>query len=246
MQMDERDVVLEGMANVRDLGGFRTRTGHLTQRNVFLRGDAPYRISDAARQQLMDAGLRTVIDMRYTHEVVRRPNRFAGVPVVDFRHIPLYVETSYMGMIRQFRDLGGWYCTILDQGSVPIRTIIDVLAAAEGTCLIHCYIGKDRTGIMSALLLDLVGVSTEDIIADYVRSHHKLQAIHAELQSVRPFFVSKSQFENIIAAKHEYISTMLSHIAHTYTNAEGYLLSIGVTPAEIVKLRQKLLAPALT
>lgn len=241
--MDERDIVLEGMVNVRDLGGFRTRTGQTTRFNVFLRGDAPYRITDDARQRIVNAGLRTVIDMRYAHEVARRPNRFSALTPVEFHHIPLYVETSYMGMIRQFRDLGGWYCTILDQGNVPIRAIVEVLAAAQGTCLVHCYIGKDRTGIMSALLLNLVGVSTADIIADYVRSQQNLQIIHAELQTVRPFFVSKSQFEKIIAAKHEYIATMMTHIAQNYTDAEGYFTSIGVTAVDIAKIRHKLVGP---
>jgi hypothetical protein len=105
--MRNRDIDIEGMVNVRDLGGFRTRTGQTTRHGVFVRGDAPYRISDRSRQQMIDRGLQTVIDMRYAHELAQRPNRFAGHPQVDFKHIPLYVETSYMGMIRQFRDLVG-------------------------------------------------------------------------------------------------------------------------------------------
>ena len=242
--MRDRDIVLEGMVNVRDLGGFRTATGQTTRYNVFLRGDAPYRISDGARQRIVDAGLRTVIDMRYAHELAQRPNRFAGFPSVDFRHIPLYVETSYMGMIRQFRDLGGWYCTIIDQGNKPIFDILEVLARAEGSCLLHCYIGKDRTGIISALLLNVVGVSTEDIIEDYLLSQKKLQAIHAEIQSVRPFFVPKAQFESLIAAKREYITTLMAHISNTYTNAEGYMHAIGVTDETIAQIRHKLIEPA--
>ena len=241
--MHERDVLLDGMVNVRDLGGFRTKTGQTTRYNVFLRGDAPYRISDSARHRVVEQGLHTVIDMRYAHEVAQRPNRFAGYPGVDFYHIPLYVETTYMGMIRQFRDLGGWYCTILDQGGNPIRDILHVLARAEGVCLLHCYIGKDRTGIVSALLLNVVGVSEADIIADYLQSQENLRAIHAELEGVRPFFVTKSQFENIIAAKQEYITALLAHLSQKYTDAEGYMRAIGVLEEDIATLRQKLIVP---
>ena len=230
---------------MRDLGGFRTKTGQMTRYRVFLRGDAPYRISDRARQQSIDAGLTTVIDMRYAHEVAQRPNRFAGQPQLDLHHVPLYVETSYMGMIRQFRDLGGWYCTIVDQGGDPIRAIVAILAKAQATSLLHCYIGKDRTGIMSALILNLVGVADADIIADYVESQQNLKAIDADIQSTRPFFVPKAQFANIIAAKSEYITTLLSHLSLTYTDAAGYMRNIGVTEEEIAMIRNKLLGPAV-
>lgn len=239
--MRNRDIDIEGMVNVRDLGGFRTRTGQTTRHGVFVRGDAPYRISDRSRQQIIDRGLQTVIDMRYAHELAQRPNRFAGHPQVDFKHIPLYVETSYMGMIRQFRDLGGWYGTILDQGGVPIQTILGILAHAPATTLIHCFIGKDRTGIMTALLLNLVGVSDADIIDDYIQSQQNLQAISADIQSVRPFFVPKAQFENLIAAKHEYIDALLAHLATNYTDAAGYMQSIGVADEDVAAIRAKLL-----
>jgi protein-tyrosine phosphatase len=179
--------------------------------------------------------------MRYAHELAQRPNRFAGHPQVDFKHIPLYVETSYMGMIRQFRDLGGWYGTILDQGGVPIQTILGILAHAPATTLIHCFIGKDRTGIMTALLLNLVGVSDADIIDDYIQSQQNLQAISADIQSVRPFFVPKAQFENLIAAKHEYIDALLAHLATNYTDAAGYMQSIGVADEDVAAIRAKLL-----
>jgi protein-tyrosine phosphatase len=241
--MHERDVLLEGMVNVRDLGGFRTKTGQTTRYNVFLRGDAPYRISDSARHRVVEQGLHTVIDMRYAHEVAQRPNRFAGYPDVDFHHIPLYVETTYLGMIRQFRDLGGWYCTILDQGGTPIRNILGVLSRAEGVCLLQCYLGKDRTGILSALLLNVVGVSEADIIADYLQSQENLRVIHEEIQSVRPFFVTKPQFENIISAKREYITALLAHLSQKYSDAEGYMRAIGVLEEDIAILRQKLIVP---
>jgi protein-tyrosine phosphatase len=242
--MRDRDIDIEGMVNVRDLGGLRTRTGQVTKHGVIVRGDAPHRISNRSRQQMIDRGLQTVIDMRYAHELAQRPNRFAGHPQVDFKHIPLYVETSYMGMIRQIRDLGGWYCTIIDQGGVPIRTILRTLAHAPGTTLLHCYIGKDRTGILTALLLQLVGVSDEDIVDDYAQSHQNVQAINDEIQSVRPFFVPKAQFENLIAAKHEYINTLLTHLATTYTDAAGYMQSIGVTNEEVAAIRAKLIDSA--
>jgi len=241
--MHERDVLLEGMVNVRDLGGFRTKTGQTTRYNVFLRGDAPYRISDSARHRVVEQGLHTVIDMRYAHEVAQRPNRFAGYPDVDFHHIPLYVETTYLGMIRQFRDLGGWYCTILDQGGTPIRNILGVLSRAEGVCLLQCYLGKDRTGILSALLLNVVGVSEADIISDYLQSQENLRVIHEEIQSVRPFFVTKLQFENIISAKREYITALLAHLSQKYSDAEGYMRAIGVLEEDIAILRQKLIVP---
>lgn len=236
-----RDVILEGMANVRDLGGIRTKSGQLTRSRVFLRGDAPYRISDEARQHIIDAGLTTVIDMRYPHEVAQRPNRFAGMPGVVFNNIPLYVETSYFAMIRQMRDVGSWYCTILDNGGPPMKDIFEALVRAQGTCLVHCYVGKDRTGIVSALLLELMGVSEEDVIEDYLISHDRLQNTLAEMASIRPFFVPKQQFEAIVATRLEYITTFMQHLRRTHTNAEGYLRSIGVSDEMMNQLRTKFL-----
>ena len=124
---------------------------------------------------------------------------------------------------------------------VPIRTILGILAHAPATTLLHCFIGKDRTGIMSALLLNLVGVSDTDIIDDYIQSQQNLQAISADIQSVRPFFVPKAQFENLIAAKHEYINTLLAHLVATYTDAAGYMQSIGVADDDVAAIRAKLL-----
>lgn len=234
-----RDIALEGMVNVRDLGGFRTKTGQLTKSRVFLRGDAPYRISDSARLHIIESGLTTVIDMRYPHEVAQRPNRFAGVSTVAFANIPLYVETTFFAMIRQMRDIGQWYCTILDSGGPPIKDIITALAQAEGMCLIHCYLGKDRTGIVSALLLDLVGVAEEDIVADYMLTYERLLPMKDELAVIRPFFVSKPQFEAIMDTRIEYITTFFEHMRRNYTNAEGFFRAIGVSEDVVTMLRTK-------
>jgi protein-tyrosine phosphatase len=120
---------------------------------------------------------------------------------------------------------------------------LHVLARAEGVCLLHCYIGKDRTGIVSALLLNVVGVSEADIISDYLQSQENLRVIHEEIQSVRPFFVTKLQFENIISAKREYITALLAHLSQKYSDAEGYMRAIGVLEEDIAILRQKLIVP---
>jgi protein-tyrosine phosphatase len=238
-----RDIALEGMLNVRDLGGFRTKSGQLTRSRVFLRGDAPYRISDSARQHIIDSGLTAVIDMRYPHEVAQRPNRFAHVDGVAFEIIPLYVETSFFSMIRQLRDGGSWYCSILDNGGDPIRKIITAMAQADGMCLLHCYLGKDRTGIVTALLLELMGVHEDDIIADYMVTQERLLPVQPELASIRPFFVSKAQFEAIMDTRLDYITTLLQHLHRTHNTAEDYVRSIGVDDAVIAALRQKFLEP---
>ncbi|MDL1902774.1 tyrosine-protein phosphatase, partial [Anaerolineae bacterium CFX9] len=153
-----RHIMLEGAYNVRDLGGLSTSYGE-TRRGVIFRADALHQLTEADQQVLRDKGVRTVIDLRHSTEIDAQPNVFANDETIRYFKIPIFRAAVSGHSEGHTPDLPAIYRYIIDECRISINEVLTTIADAKtGGVLFHCTAGKDRTGIITALLLDMVGV----------------------------------------------------------------------------------------
>jgi protein-tyrosine phosphatase len=236
-----RDVLLSGVYNVRDLGGLPQRDGGTTQRGVFLRGDSPHQLSLNAQHDLRERyQVQTVIDLRSMRESIKHPNPFGQDARVYYLNAPLQTTGLRMFDVRQITQLHLYYQNLIRTAHGPLREVFEALADAPATTYFHCRIGKDRTGIVSAMLLDLAGVSTDVIIDDYVQTTVNIVPLIAQYADERPFFIRKSLYEGLFEARAETMQSFLQYLQHHYGSVAGYLQHIGVDESRMAVLRHKL------
>ena len=161
---DGRHLRLPGTRNLRDVGGYPAGDGRRTRWRTLLRTDALDVIPDGSREALLDLGVRTVIDLRWPHELTDAPSVFATSNGVRYRSIPL-LENDPTPLI----GLAATYRYMLDERAPQLADVVRALLEPAGLpAVIGCAAGKDRTGVTIALLLSAVGVPTDVIVADYV------------------------------------------------------------------------------
>jgi protein-tyrosine phosphatase len=156
----DRVLVWDGCVNVRDLGGLLLQDGGETQFGVIVRADSVRGLTERGWQALLDYGVRHVIDLRRDAEVAADPPHSAPVPIT---RVPITPPEEWHSM-RQA------YVEQLAMSRAEFARAIDVLAGGEEPVVVHCAGGRDRTGLLVALLLDAAGVDREAIAADHARS----------------------------------------------------------------------------
>ena len=172
-----RHVLLDQLRNVRDLGGHQGRAGQLVRWNRVYRADNLARASRADLAVLADLGVRTVIDLRTERELVLEPPpTFPGAPV-EHHHLPVLRATwDEVGHepgpeVDPVDFLEARYLEMLVEGAPAIADALRIIAVpAAHPIVFHCALGKDRTGVLAAVLLSLLGVHDETIAADYALS----------------------------------------------------------------------------
>lgn len=221
--------------NLRDIGGYCSGDGRITRYLTFLRSDDLSNILPSELNLLKDKGLSTVIDLRTAKEAAERVHPCLSAPGIDYYNISLLADVS--GDLSQVENvtLGDTYVSMLENKE-GFRKVFKVLAAAKGTALFHCAAGKDRTGVVAALLLLLAGVAPVDIVTDYQIS----------FQNIKAFFDDKAMAEmqnimNFIRSDPENMELFIKALNEKYYGAEEYLLSAGVSPEELKRIREKFL-----
>jgi protein-tyrosine phosphatase len=168
-----RHVELETCCNFRDLGGYLTSDGRRTRWRVLFRADGLSQLSDADLEVLADLGVRNVIDLRTALEVETR-GRFPSGGAARYHHLPLTETLPGAEDVPQWEDTGfvaRRYVSMLDKGAPSVATALELLADPVNLpAVFHCTVGKDRTGVLAALVLGFLGVADQVIVEDYVLS----------------------------------------------------------------------------
>jgi protein-tyrosine phosphatase len=169
-----RDLVWDGCINVRDLGGHRTEDGRETRFGAVVRADSVRKLSPAGWEALVAHEIRTIVDLRFHSELEADPPLDLPVDVV---HVPVFPEPSpEWKEIDAIGDAAGpgaagiraVYGELLRRRPSGFAEAVTAVArATDGGVVVHCTAGKDRTGLVSALLLRLAGVPIDDIAVDY-------------------------------------------------------------------------------
>lgn len=228
--------------NARDLGGLATEAGKTTRWQALMRSDIVNRLTEEGRQALLDYGVRTIIDLRSPLETAEEPSLLASDGGVSYLNLPLEKYYPHVrALISQAETRGEVYAIILDHYPDAVTAVLQAIIEAEpGGILIHCQAGKDRTGIVSALLLRLVGVPVETVVADYTESQACLWPLYEKI-------VAEAGGEEEVdfwlkpTATEEMMIFMLDHLDSKYGGVESYLLASGLSAGEIDRLRSRLI-----
>lgn len=238
----QRHLALDGAYNIRDLGGYPTTSGCSIRWRTFLRADSLHKLTPPAQQALIDYGVRTVIDLRFDDECSAAPNVFAASDQVTYRNISLLADAAPTAGRPMLPDLESIYKHILDARQLALKTVFAVMAADACPVLIHCTAGKDRTGVVAALLLGLAGVDHATIAADYALTTHYAAPLLAELRAeAAAAGRDLSTIDPYLIAPPAAMLNTLIYLAEKYGGVPAYLRHIGLTDAQIVALRQQLL-----
>ena len=241
----KRRLEIEGANNVRDLGGYRTRSGSCTRWQRFLRADSLHRLSPDAQNLLLDYGVRKVIDLRRTNETVAEPNVFACSAGVKYHHLNMIGDED-LGIeplpeeAERPRQIAHSYCGFLDKCQVQVGRILETLVGSGNqAALYHCAGGKDRTGIISALLLGLAGVPEETIAADYGLTARYLVEPYLTSLEADPAIRTWSDYQREQCPL-ETMLLVLDHLERNYGGVEDYVRTVGLSEDQIGRLRDGL------
>ena len=241
MYQSLRRLSLTGAYNVRDLGGYRSLAGGSVCYGRFLRGDSLHDLTDGDVDLLLDYGVRTVIDLREPGESMQEPGRLNGDSGVVVHHVPLLAALAPALGGTLPTNLGETYLLCSRHCTTAIRAIFELLAGADGGVLFHCVVGKDRTGIVAALLLELAGVPREAILADYAASGAFLQPLVERLVRQYELDPATGVHPDFLVCEPANMARLLDTLNHEHGGAESYLRNLGVSEGALERLKSRIL-----
>jgi protein-tyrosine phosphatase len=242
----DRIIALEGAVNFRDLGGYQAADGMQTRWRTLFRADGLGELTEADLSVLRQLGIRTVIDLRSGSELERGRFDVEAHPVA-FHHFPFIDELpDAQDFDRRPGLLGTQYLEIVRDAGGQILAALDVLAAPDALpAVFHCTAGKDRTGVLSAVVLSLLGVDEPTVVADYALSGAAMLRLRAKLIAKYP--EGRETIENIdevFSADPVQMEQLLDHVQEQYGSVGAYVDGLGAEPGLVERLRAGLLEPA--
>lgn len=240
---DAKDPVVSGAVNFRDIGGLpagsaRTRSG------VLYRSGNLAQLDDAGVAALGGLGIRRIIDLRADDEVAHAPSRVAGISARTQR-VPLFLGSA-ASFFADDISLEEMYRRLVDDSPDGVVEVVRGIIADQPV-LVHCTVGKDRTGVTVALALAAAGVEAEAVVADYARTEALLPQwrntrVIDRLRSMHPDAVHLEDLATRSPAP--VMRDLLGDVAARYGSAAGYLRAHGMGEDELVELRRALLQPS--
>jgi protein-tyrosine phosphatase len=217
-----------------------------TRWRVLFRADGLGELTESDLSVLRELGIRTVIDLRSGHELERGRFDVDAHPVA-FHHFPFIdVLPDAEEFDRRPGLLGSQYQEIVNDAGGQILAALRVLAAPGALpAVFHCTAGKDRTGVLSALVLSLLGVDEPTVVADYALSGAAMTRLRAKLLVKYPD--SRDVLENIdevFSADPVQMELLLDHLRERYGSVDAYVAGLGAGPELLEGLRAGLLSPA--
>jgi len=244
--MMQRVIDLQGCLNFRDLGGYPTRHGATVRWRRLFRSDALHRLTAAAILHLRQViRLGDVIDLRSSAERSADGSGALAEEPIRFHHLPLFDgETAKRAESVSVQTLADRYFLLAEFAKAPIAEVIGTIANTEEPLVYHCAAGKDRTGVISAIVLGLLDVKDEIIVADYAATRENLDAIVERLMSLEGY---RSMLEALppdtMHAEPETMVDFLDRIRAEYGSMREYASSAGVSENVVHRLQERLLVP---
>ena len=243
----KRHLDLEGTFNVRDIGGYATEDGHRTRWGRFLRSDSLHRLPIKSQAALLEYGVRTIIDLRRSQQIQSTPNVFFGSDELAYYHqnmvgdAALSERAEIPKTLPPAERIRRVYCLILDRRQSQVHDTLATLAAPDALpALVHCAGGKDRTGMIAALVLGIAGVPADTIAEDYALT---ARFLHARYLEAHPDVSAEDytwQDYQRASCPPETMLGVLRHVDDRYGSVEGYARAIGLIDEQIESLREGL------
>lgn len=231
--MNQRRIQLKNILNCRDLGGYPSEYG-VTKFGRFLRAGIVEYPEQWEIKKLEEYGIKTAIDLRGNFEFNDMNPHTERIDGCTSMHIPLY-EANVANADGDGKTLAEIYCSIVDENRESIRDVLEAIAnAPDGAIMYHCYFGKDRTGILSLLLLTIAGVAEEDIIADYQLTYTYIRKYVKENSDTL-----WSRDRTMHYSLPETMVYLMEHMKETYGSVMKYIVSTGISEENIARIRRR-------
>ena len=259
-------IELDGLVNLRDVGGIPTTDGGEIRPGRLLRSDNLQQLSDADVDRLKALGLTDVVDLRSTYEVENEgPGPMNRQPDVQLHHFSLFREwqpgrgepkpevrpevlpeealpwVDLRPSVQVGDEFASQYLSYLADRPDSIVAALRTIAQSSGATLVHCAAGKDRTGTIVALALSLAGAEPDAVVADYAASTERVSAIVERLMAT-PTYAGNLRDRPLSshATRPETMATFLRHLDSEYGGVAPALGAIGWTEADTEQMRGKL------
>jgi protein-tyrosine phosphatase len=249
---EPRALVWDGCVNVRDLGGIPTEDGGSTRRGTVIRSDNIGGLTPDGWRAVAGHGVVRIVDLRWPEERAQDPPRdLAGA--VEVVHVsvlgPSFAEDAdfFRGLDRHVdtvEDAADHYAysyvEFLERNRERFAEALAAVADADGPVVIHCMGGKDRTGLVAALLLRIAGVSLEEIGHDYSLSGPNLSVtLDAWLESA-PDELERGRRMKLSTTPATAMARVIATIEERHGSVEGYLEAGGLGHEQLQRLRDRL------
>jgi protein-tyrosine phosphatase len=241
MSLRERTLVWEGCLNVRDLGGYPTEDGGQTRFGVVVRADSVRALTAAGWRALLEYGVTRIVDLRQHSELEADPPLELPVELV---HVPLFPEPGSLHweeIVSVARDAPDGvtetravYLECLERFRAETAAALTAVARPTGgAVVVHCRAGKDRTGLVSALILRLTGVSREDVGADYALTEDNLRDAWAEWVDGAADEDERERRRRVAGAPAAAMIGVLEELERRYGTVRAYALAGGAEERDL-------------
>jgi len=247
---EHRFVPLDGAFNFRDLGGLPTHDGGTTRAGMMFRSDALHHLVPSDVDQLTDLGMRTIIDLRSAVELDRTGRGPLEETDMQWLHAPLSHGDAAAGRVLPPAlaegDLGRHYVESLAERTETLAEVIGHLASRENLpAVFHCTAGKDRTGMVAALVLSLVGVPDDVIVHDYTLTDDRMVFVMERIRASGDFPEPVTpMLERVGRAEAASMETFLAAVRDTHGDAEGWARDAGLSDTTLASLHAVLVTDA--
>lgn len=259
-------IEMDGLVNLRDVGGIPTDDGRTIAAGRLLRSDNLQSLTPADVDALTELGLTDVVDLRSDYEAeMEGPTRLAGTRI-NLHQFSLFREwragigedkpdvrpevipeqalpwVDLVPPVELENEVASHYLSYLLDRPDSVVAALRVIAGATGATLVHCAAGKDRTGTIVALALSLAGADREAIVADYAASSERMQAIVDRLLGSTTY--ADNLRDRPLSSHLTHAATMvalLDHLDSAYGGVEAALRQHGWTDSDTEAVRRKLL-----
>ncbi len=241
----DRTLRFETVHNARHLGGHPTASGQPTIASDLVRSGGLAELTPAGMDALCAHGVRTVVDLRSSVEHAAHPTPDLGGHGVTVVAAPVFEVDASPGALalRDRRpDHAAIYRQFLTEGGDAYRTLFETIAASAGGVLFHCAVGKDRTGVATALLLELAGTPDDRIVADYARSARELEpVVEASAERMERRGIDAETARLMLGAPPQAMEATLDFLRGRWGSAAGYLGALGLGAGAVAAVRARLL-----
>jgi protein-tyrosine phosphatase len=238
-----RNLTFSSVYNFRDVGGYAGHDGRTTRWRRLYRADSLHRLKGDDWEAFAALGVRSVVDLRRSFEVEEhgRVPEAEGLryynPVLE--HVE-WSEVPHPDGVQHERWLADRYLNFLEDGRAGLATSLNVIAdPAAAPIVVHCMAGKDRTGVVCALALSLLGVSDEDIATDYALTETAMASLTEYLRTHNPVAIEGN--DHMFDSPRAAMLLFLADVRTLHGSVEKYVREIGVSAEQVASMRAHLL-----